>query len=77
MVRVDEVAGCEADSGRLTVGSKVDIFVLLHGDEKTDVGRVAGILYLRDGGGVMSICRGFFLLKPFFTKIRKCVARLP
>jgi hypothetical protein len=55
--------------GRLTVGSKVDIFVLLHGGEKTDVGRVAGILYLRDGGGVVSICRG--LLECAHIELRK------
>jgi hypothetical protein len=54
--------------GRLTVGSKVDIFVLLHGGEKTDVGRVAGILYLRDGGGLVSICRKLLEFKRSFSK---------
>jgi hypothetical protein len=54
--------------GRLTVGSKVDIFVLLHGGEKTDVGRVAGILYLRDGGGLVSICRELLEFKRSFSK---------
>ena len=52
------------DARRLTVGSKVDMVVLLHGGEKTSVEGVAGILYLRDGGGVVSICRDCLRLCP-------------
>jgi hypothetical protein len=41
----------------LTTGSKLDILSYFTENEKTIVEGVAGILYLRDGGGVVSNCR--------------------